>query len=178
MTSVRVTGGYLEVESSGGGRPEWGGPVDPGYGRPEGGRPGHELPGFPGTPGHPGNRPPGSYPGRPGQGLPSGGRPDNSLPSGGHIPLWPLGPGQGLPPIAGHPLPPVDPPPGTIWPPLEPGDLPDGTTKALVLAFIEGVGYHYVVIEISTGKPDQSLPGGRPPVAGQPLPPTAQPKRS
>jgi hypothetical protein len=45
-----------------------GGGVDPGYGRPEGGRPGHDLPGG-GL--HPGNRPPGSA---------GGGIPDNSLP--------------------------------------------------------------------------------------------------
>jgi hypothetical protein len=72
--------------------------TDPGYGKPEGGRPDQGLPGSPGHPGnrppgteHPGNRPPGSE--RPDQGLPpegsggggggsggSGGRPDNTLP--------------------------------------------------------------------------------------------------
>jgi hypothetical protein len=49
----------------GGGHPanrppgSWGGPVDPGYGRPIF-HPGHPDHGLPSQPGHPGNRPPGS----------------------------------------------------------------------------------------------------------------------
>jgi hypothetical protein len=164
-----------------GGRPGWGG----------GEHPGHGLPGVPGSPGHPGHLPgrPG-YGGRPtdpGYGIEEGGG------ESGQLPVWPLDPEHpdtGLPPVPGHPLPPIDPPPGTIWPPLPPS-VPAG--KALVLVFISGVGYRYTVVTIPEHEtdpdygidegepggehPDQGLPGGgqRPPVAGQPLPPTGRP---
>ena len=200
-------------------RPEGGGrPVDPGYGvpgghpdqgfnpdhpsqgLPGGGRwsgglhPDQGLPGFPGAPGHPGHLP--ARPGRPVD-------PDYGVGEGGEagqLPVWPLDPEHpdtGLPPVAGHPLPPIDPPPGTIWPPLPPS-VPAG--KALVLVFISGVGYRYTVLTVPEHEtdpdygvdeehPDQGLPGGehpdqglppqrpgqRPPVAGQPLPPTGRP---
>jgi len=178
-------------------RPEGGGwPVDPGYGHPEGGHPGQGLPGrpgwggfpdrpsqglpgFPGAPGHPGHLPARpSRPTDPGYGVEEGEG------EAGQLPVWPLDPEHpdtGLPPVAGHPLPPIDPPPGTIWPPLPPS-VPAG--KVLVLVYISGVGYRYAVltVEHGGGEPDQGLPGegvehpdqglpGRPPVAGQPLPP-------
>ena len=58
-----------------------GGPVDPGYDRPSGGRPDQDLPGF----------------GHPDQGLPSPGRP-------AHLPVYPFDPTRpdaGLPPMHG-----------------------------------------------------------------------------
>lgn len=170
------------------GLPGGGGRVDPGYGRPGGG------PVDPGW-GIPGGRPPhiSGGPARPGF---SPGHPDNTLPGGGEEPpVWPIDPDRpshGLPPVPGHPLPPTDPPPGTIWPPLPPElNLPPG--KAIVLVLISGVGYRYAVIEIEPGHPDNTLPDegeggeephpqpprpgaglpqppGRPPTAGQPLP--------
>jgi len=187
---------YIEfVQPPGGGRP-----TDPGFGIPEGGHPGQGLPGgrpgwgggehpgqglpgFPGAPGHPGHLP--ARPGRPtdpGYGVEEGSG------EAGQLPVWPLDPEHpdtGLPPVAGHPLPPIDPPPGTIWPPLPPS-VPAG--KALVLVFISGVGYRYAVVTIPEHEtdpdygvdegtqPDQGLPPtGRPPIAGQPLPPTGAP---
>ena len=172
----------------GGGRP--GRPVDPGYGVPGGEwggeHPDQGLPGDPDSPGHPGHLParPSRPGGRPDQGLPggrpprpgnrppgSGGRPprpDQGLPGGedgdeeaGQLPVWPVGPDQGLPPIAGLPLPPTDPPPGTVWPPITGiPDVPEG--KALVLAaIISSTGHrskHYFVVNIPA--PDQGLPGG------------------
>jgi hypothetical protein len=100
----------------------------------------------------------------------------------GQLPIWPLGPEHGLPPIAGQPLPPIDPPPGTVWPPLPPSVEPG---KVLVAVFISGVGSRYVVLTVperGEGEPDQGLPGrpGRPPQPGQglpPSPPVPQPKR-
>jgi hypothetical protein len=188
----------------GGGRPDQGLPGggwdgDPGYGVDEGGHPDQGLPGFPGSPGHPGHLP--ARPGRPGGGgrpghLPA--RPGRPVDPGygvdeggeaGQLPVWPATPDHPihLPPIAGHPLPPIDPPPGTIWPPLPPDAAPTG--KALVLAAIQGVGYRYIVIEIAPPSPDQGLPDGgehpdqglppgQPgaPDQGLPQPPTAQPK--
>lgn len=81
--------------------PGWspGKPVDPGWGGGwgGGGRPDNSLPW---GPGHPGNRPPGSWsPVDPGWGT-GGGRPDNSLPWGpGHpgnaLPGQPIDPGWG-----------------------------------------------------------------------------------
>jgi hypothetical protein len=178
---------YIQPAGGGGGRPDQG--FDPNYpdqGLPGGGGEGIWGP----SPGHPDQGLPpnwGGWPGHPDQGLPGGGRPIDpgfghgrppqaghlpSRPGGrpvdpgygvgegspGHLPVWPVGPDQGLPPIPGQPLPPTDPPPGTIWPPLPPGAAPSG--KALVLALIQGVGYRYIVIEISPPHPDQGLPGG------------------
>jgi hypothetical protein len=136
----------------------------PGGGRPP--RPGQGLPGHPGAPGHPGHLP--SRPGRPvdpGYGVEG---PDGGDEEAGQLPVWPLDPEHpdvGLPPVAGQPLPPIDPPPGTIWPPLPPdAGIPEG--KALVLAaLISSTGHHvmrYIVVDVpegSGGYPDQGLPG-------------------
>jgi hypothetical protein len=168
-------------------KPEWerpGGPVDPGWGVDEG-RPGQGLPGFPGRPGHLPSRPgrpidPGFGWGggeRPGH-LPSyGGRPIDpgyGVEEGGEIGIWPVPPeGGALPGVPGQPLPPVDPPPGTIWPPLPPS-IPAG--KAVALVAISGVGYRYVVITIPPAGERPGVPpaggiGGRPPQ--RPTPPGA-----
>lgn len=179
-------------------RDRWGRPVDPGYGVDEGGGPGQGLPGdeWDGDPGY-GHEEGGSpdhgfnpdYPSHgfpPGWGRPGGGgHPSQGLPGGrpggggsaGQLPIWPMGPEHGLPPVPGHPLPPTDPPPGTIWPPLgEPGQpLPPGlptSGKVLALVLISGLGYRYVVLDL---KPSQGLPaGGRP---GQPQPQPNSPQR-
>ncbi len=181
---------------AGGGHPDQGLPPGaPGHvgGGPMPGRPGHPSQGLPG-----GNRPAHTWPpqkpsfppdatdpewgieagGHPSHPIhiPIGGRPDQGLPGGapGH-------PDQTLPPVAGH-KPPTDPPPGTIWPPLPAGAEPG---KAALLFWLQGVGYRYVVVDL-TASPDQGLPGqGH--VSGQPMPgqpahpdqglPGAQPKR-
>jgi hypothetical protein len=93
------------------------------------------------------------------------------------------------PPQPGHPshpiylpVPPASPehpialPPGSVWPPLPPDG---GSGVVVVLAWVPGVGYRWVVIDTSQ-QPDQGLPGA--PVAPdqglpQPQPPTAQPRR-
>jgi|HubBroStandDraft_3_1064219.scaffolds.fasta_scaffold389748_2 hypothetical protein len=77
----------------------------------------------------------------------------------GQLPVWPIGPDHGLPPIAGQPLPPINPPPGTVWPPLPPS-IPEG--KTLVYAGIAGVGHRYIVIDVKPPKPGQGLPPSRP----------------
>jgi hypothetical protein len=149
-------------------------PVDPGFGRPGGGwgggRPDHGLP-----------KPPHVWPKPPGGGLPvdPGWGVGEEHPEGPVYPVGPEHPGNELPEIPGIDPPPVDPPPGTVWPPLPPEVSPPGTAKkAIVLAAIEGVGYRYVVIEIKPPHPDQGLPPGSPgqPDQGLPQPPTAQPK--
>jgi hypothetical protein len=161
-------------------------PVDPGFGNPGwgGGRPDQGLP----QPPHVWPKPPGGgLPVDPGWGVGGGEHPDQG-------PVYPIGPehpDNELPEIPGIEPPPTDPPPGTVWPPLPPEVSPPdgGAKKAIVLAAIEGVGYRYVVIEISPPHPDQGLPGGGgrpprpdqglPPQPGHPdqgLPPTAQPK--
>ena len=170
-------------------------PVDPDYGVDEGGHPDQGLPGSPGRPSRPGHLP--ARPGRPvdpgfgwGGGehpghLPSyGGRPvdpgygvdiEGGGGSAGQLPVWPIGPGQGLPPVAGHPLPPIDPPPGTIWPPLPPS-VPEG--KVIALVAISGVGYRYTVLTVPPPKPDHSLPPSPgAPDQSLPQPPVATPKR-
>ena len=76
--------------------------------------------------------------------------PDHGLPGD------PAHPSQGLPPVAGGPKPPTDPPPGTVWPPLPPGAKPG---KAALLFWLQGVGYRYVVVDLSAGV-DNTLPGG------------------
>jgi hypothetical protein len=151
---------YIQFFDQPGGHPDQGLP-----GRP--GRPGG-LPGFPDAPGHPGHLP--SRPGRPGRPV----DPDYGVDEGegggedaGQLPVWPLDPEHpdvGLPPVAGQPLPPVDPPPGTVWPPLDLPGVPEG--KALVLAaVVSSTGHkkmHYFVVDIpegSGGQPDQGLPG-------------------
>jgi hypothetical protein len=152
-------------------RPGWGGPVDPGWGL-ESGRPGqlpgrpafperpsHGLP-FPGFPERPGHLP--SRPGRPvdpGYGVDEGG-----------LEIWPLPPeGGGLPPVPGQPLPPTDPPPGTVWPPLPPS-IPEG--KALAVIWISGVGSRYAVITV----PPHPEHPDRPPTERPERPPRPQPK--
>jgi len=175
---------YIQFVERPGGRPDQGlpgveGPVDPDYGvgseRPghlpswrPGGRPGH-LPAWGGRPVDPGwgvgaehpdqglPVPPHVWPRPPGGGLPvdPGWGVGAERPS---HPIYPVGPGHPdntLPPVEGVEPPPVDPPPGTVWPPLPP-DV-EVTGKAIVLAAIQGVGYRYVVVEIGT-HPDQGLP--------------------
>ena len=161
-------------------------PVDPGFGNEEGGRPDNSLPDGDGItdpgyghpifvrPGHglplpPRTWPP-SFPPKPtdpewGVGGSGGGtlpiflpaRPDNSLP--------------GLPPVAGH-LPVENPPPGTIWPPLPPGAAPG---RAALLFWLEGVGYRYVVVDLTT-TPDNELPSGKPSRPDNTLPTAPEPK--
>jgi hypothetical protein len=146
------------------GLPPGGRPIDPGFGWGGGERPGH-LPSHGGRPVDPGY----------GVDIEGGGG------SAGQLPVWPIGPDQGLPPVPGHGLPPVDPPPGTIWPPLPPS-VPEG--KVIALVAISGVGYRYVVLTVPPPKPDQGLPpegpAVQPPQPGtptQPIQPTPQPKR-
>jgi hypothetical protein len=110
---------------------------------------------------------PGGRPVDPDWGIEEGGGGE----TGGQLPVWPIGPGQGLPPIPGQPLPPLDPPPGTIWPPLPP-TVPPG--KALVYAGIAGVGYRYIIVDVKPPKPGQGLPPH--PDQGGPTPPVAEPK--
>lgn len=145
-------------------------PERPGWGHPDQGLP-------PVSPGYPDQGLPPGYPGRPSQGLPPSfpGHPSHGPVRPGlpvdpgwgvdagtgaeQLPIWPLDPehpDQGLPPIAGLPLPPIDPPPGTIWPPLPPS-IPEG--KAIALVAISGVGYRYAVIDVPPAAPDQGLPG-------------------
>jgi hypothetical protein len=175
--------GFLRVIKR---RDRWGRPVDPDYGIDEGdidegggedggeypdqggpgGRPGRperpgHLPGWGRPPGRPGNRPPGSWGGRPvdpGWGVDEGD-------GGDHI--WPFPPGSGLPPVPGQPLPPVDPPPGTIWPPLPPNVDIHG--KLLLLAWIPGVGNRWVVVNVP--EPPAGGIGGTPPQRPGPTPP-------
>jgi hypothetical protein len=168
--------------------PEWGVGRPPHVGnRPPGsypGRPGH-LPSYPGRPIDPDwgvdggevwppippQRPPHVWPRPPGGGLPIdpgwgvGGRPER--PDHG-LPIWPSIPGKpdnSLPPVEGVEPPPVDPPPGTVWPPLPP-EIPAG--KAIALVAISGLGYRYAVITIPT--PPAGGVGGTPPARPQPQP--------
>jgi hypothetical protein len=152
---------------------------------PEGGAPGspsHPIAGFPshpitlpplppGVPAHPIALPPtGEAPDHPifipiypDQGLPgTPPAPDQGLPpvSGGGAPSHPIAPGSGSPshPIA---LPPGM-PPGTVWPPLNPGDGVQGPGWLLVL--VVGADGKYKAKWISLG-PSVS-----------PTPPVATPK--
>lgn len=151
------------------GRPDqglpWPGrPVDPGYGVGSE-YPDQGLPGYPGRPGHglprpP--RPPHVWPRPPGGGLPvdPGWGVDSGVEHPDQGPIYPVDPAHpdnALPPIEGVEPPPVDPPPGTVWPPLPPG-TPEG--KAIALVAISGVGYRYVVITVSPPMVDNTLPGG------------------
>jgi hypothetical protein len=174
-------GGHPDQGLPGGGwegRPPHVGNRPPGSGRPPhvgggpawGGRPGRPDQGLPQPP-HTWPRPPGGgLPVDPGWGVEEG-HPDQ----GPVYPMDPAHPDNTLPEIPGEGPPPVDPPPGTVWPPIPPEVSPPAGTKAIVLAAIEGVGYRYIVIELKPAHPDQGLPGG----GGHPdqgLPPTAQPK--
>lgn len=140
--------------------------------------------------------------GHPDQGLPGGGEyPDQGLPGGGGRPshpiaLPPLPPGVPTPPIAlpptvwppqppsaggpsnpivipGTPEHPIALPPGTVWPPLNPGDGVGG--KALLLAWVVGTDkYRWVVVDVPPLHPAQ-LPGLAPD-QGLPGTPGRQPK--
>lgn len=121
MTKVVIVGEIYNADLSIGGGPMpggpgWGGPVDPGYGRP-GWSPvdpgyGHPdwAPGHPGNrppfaPGHPGNRPPGSSPGYPsGQPVPPGGATDPGWGGGWGGGNYPSGQPI-IPPQGGTPVP-------------------------------------------------------------------------
>jgi hypothetical protein len=140
-------------------------PIDPDYGVDEG---------VGVWPRPPVQRPPHVWPRPPGGGLPIdpgwgvGGRPER--PSHG-LPIWPSIPGKpdnSLPPIEGIEPPPVDPPPGTIWPPLPP-EVPPGKAIALVaIAGPDGVIWRYTVITVPT--PPAGGIGGAPPARPQPQP--------
>jgi hypothetical protein len=129
---VRVDGWYIPAGHPGHGLPHPPGPVDPGYGV--------EAPVHPDT-GLP------SLPGAPDQGLPPP-PPGIWPPLNGNHPVQPLPgtPDQGLPA-----------PPGSVWPPV-----PGGKGKFLVLAGIPGVGWRYVVVDLSLQV--------SPPIAGTPTP--------
>jgi hypothetical protein len=142
--------------------------------------------------------------GSPDNELPEGfpGRPDNSLPPGrpnrpsiGLPPLPGIWPPPGKPSIP-TPIPPdfsinvpanpiyiedtpdnkpITLPPGTIWPPLPPSSgIGSGTKKVAILVWVVGVGARWFIYDpsLTPGTP----PVTPPPVAGQPLPPTAAPK--
>jgi hypothetical protein len=157
MPRVRITGGVLNVQAvgtpdntlPGGGE----GPVDPGYGIPEG-RPDHTLPGGGEYPSH-GFDP--NYPSNALPGLPVGPNQD--------LPLPPNYPDNSLPPIVGHPdLPPPlipahpiypvppaaeTPPLGAVWPPL-PYASQDGSGTTAIMVVTMGVwGQRYVSIDPS-----------------------------
>jgi len=182
------------------------GPIDPGYGNIGsiigGGHPSHPIyhpghpdHGLPSVPGHPGNRPPGSWPGHPDQGLPGGGHvsppiyhpghpdhglpsvpghPDNSLPGGGLHPWLPGHGGGGNRPDQGLP-PGVQPktPYGSAVA-LEPPAEVNTTDGAWVLVNVQGT-----LVWAWAQKPpapDQSLPSGKPPGVDNTLPETPEPK--
>src|SRR4249919_138841 len=123
--------------------------TDPGYGHGGGFHPDQGLPGH----------------GHPDQGLPGGGHISNTLPGGGHISNRPPGSRPNFP---DHTLPEGPPP-----------HVGTGTTLIMVRD-PQGV-WHYAAIQPGQPVPppiiDNTLPGGPPPLPGQPLPPTAQPKR-
>jgi hypothetical protein len=166
----------------GGGYPSQGLPGGPNYpsqglpgggGHPSQGLPGHghpdnSLPGFPGFPVHLPVYPfdptdPGfgvGRPDRPDQGLPgSGGRPDQGLPGSG------ARPDQGLPGQGGHPD----------------NTLPGGGARPSQPIHDIRPGMRFMVKWLVCGGlilvPDNELPSGPPPTAGQPLPPTPEPKK-
>jgi hypothetical protein len=168
-------------------------PVPPG-----GGAPSHPIaPGGPSYPiwVRPDNSLPGSggRPARPDQGLPGSGgrpaRPDQGLPGQGGRPPKP---DQGLPGTGGRPPRPDHSLPGSgtrpdnslppIFPPLPPTNKPVYPPETLyLLAIIPGVGWRYVLVDLTT-LPDNTLPPEGetdPTVPDQSLPetpPTAQPK--
>jgi hypothetical protein len=155
LAVVTETGGHTVISPVHhvGGGPIRGRPVDPGYGQ------GHPLPPHVGGgPVHP-----------PETVWPPPVHPDNELP-GGPPPHGPGGGGEhpdhglpgGPPPTAGHPLPepPTDAPPGTVWPPLDPGqDLPDMGSDQWVIVWLPGIGYRFMKIE---GKPIHEPPAASP----------------
>jgi hypothetical protein len=149
--------------------PGFGGPVDPGYGRPiyHPGHPDHGLPSY----------------GHPDQGLPGGGgHPSQGLPGGGHISNRPPGSGGGG--LPSHPI--YTPPAGTK--PTPPGVSPGA--GLWVVAYVPGKGFQWVSVTPGVPeKPQPTPPGGtidntlptvpvdpNAPTAGQPLPETPAPK--
>lgn len=173
-----------------------GNPVDPDFGGGISGiHPGHDLPGGGHRPVDPGfgHRPPvdpgfgGGRPQRPSVWPPQHPAfpPDATDPEWGvdagrpsHPIYIPIGGGNAgdhvdntLPPVAGH-KPPPDAPPGTVWPPLPPGAKPG---KAALLFWLQGVGYRYVVVDLSTSV-DNTLPG-QPGHIDNALPGSPQPKK-
>jgi hypothetical protein len=118
--------------------------------------------------GHPDQGLPGiDEPVDPDYGIPEEGEPppgvDNELPSPPPG-IWP-GPHPGHPIVPVPPDMPEEPPPGSIWP--KPPGAPSG--NFVVIAWIPGHGWKYVVVDPSTWPhPDQGLPA----------PPTATPKRA
>ena len=176
------------------GLPGWGGgPVDPGYGG------GWAPPMGPGSGGgqHPGNWVPGSWGGRPDQGLPGYGhpgerppgrcrrcrdrvcrrscvRPDQGLP--GSQP----GPDQGSPGgghVTGQPIVPGATPTGTAVATAPPEKV-DAENGAWVLVSVQGtLVWAWAQQPKQSTAPDQGLPGGAPPTAGNQPGQTPQPKK-
>jgi hypothetical protein len=109
-----------------------------------GGRPTHPIAGGGGHPSHPIELPPippGLEPSHPIVLPPDGIEPSHPIfiPI---VPTQPLPPTPGIPPT---PTPPIAAPPGTVWPPLPPSTGIAG--KALVLVWVVGVGYRWLVLE-------------------------------
>jgi len=179
------------IGAVGGGHPDQGLPgIPPGYWGgvappyPDQGLPGvppgpSQGPGFPTNPIAPGGQPP--YPSQ-GPGFPT-----NPIAPGGRPPgIWggpPLYPDQGLP--GGQPG--VTPHPAAANVPAKPSAPPSGGEGTYVLvmvapgvarwAWVAGGGSVDNTLPGSQPGVDNTLPGGAPPVAGQPLPPTPQPKK-
>lgn len=177
MTTVKVTGGVLEVSEIGGDyhpehpiAPGGEGPVDPGFGIP---LPPIDPEGIP-HPEHPIARPPRpTYPVDPGWGLPS---PPDRFP----IPPRPVDPQYGVPECPLYPehpiyLPPGEPPvlpPGSVWPPLPPGV----TGQLMCFVWIVGVGYRWIVIDTDLKPTHPIAPPPLTPEHPIELPGTPQPK--
>lgn len=172
MVKALVTGGWLNLKVGGRpgqGLPGGGGPVDPGWGVDEGERPEVEPP-EPGEPTHPWVPPSVGI-------WPSPGRPSHPI-------YWPIPkPPVGIwpPPTPEHPIQPVPPEngggegggtkpidpdarpehpiyePGTVWPP------PNAVGKFVVLAWIPGQGWKYIVIDASLKPTHPIAPGGEEP---------------
>lgn len=155
--------------------PGWERPIDPGFGiplppvidnKPPVGPPGHPGTG-PVRPTYPVD-PDYDFPVRPGLWPhPPIHRPDNSLPIQPVRPELPI-----YYPPGGEVTPPINLPPGSVWPPLP----PSAKGKFIALCWIIGVGYRWVVIDTSL-KPDIGLPVGPPDSIDNTLPPHAQPKK-
>lgn len=198
MPMFRVTGGVLNVEAVGypdNSLPGGGGPVDPGYGVPEG-RPDNSLPTPPGLGiWGGGNKPDQGLPGVPGSGRPDHGLPpfaaqlptppsrppgypDNSLPPIPTQPIYnPVYPSQPIyyPPEGSPEHPIALPPPGSIWPPLP--KPPVETDVVIAIVGIPGAGWFYVAIDPNAEWPAQGLPGPQPGTPStKPLPHPNQPQ--
>lgn len=155
MVKALVTGGWLNLKVGGRpgqGLPGGGGPVDPGWGVDEGEPPEVGIPGFPTPPIEIPEPPPGIWP----------------PPTPSH-PIQPVPPENGNGGESGGPPPtnkPIDPDarpehpiwtPGTIWPP------PNAVGKFIVLAWIPGQGWKYIVIDASLKPTHPIAPGGEEP---------------